>query len=67
MTIRVRNDVTCGALPILMQPLLGILDSTEAGEIRAYYYETLMATLEAFEREMERERRRMYPLGFSEN
>jgi hypothetical protein len=53
--------VAFAATPLLMGPLESLLDPFEAGELRAYYYETLMATLEAFEREMESERRRLHP------
>lgn len=64
--MRLRHDTAFAATPLFMAPLESVLDEFEAGGLRAYFYETLMATLEAYERQLEQERRRMHPVP-SEN
>lgn len=67
MPHRQRHDVAFAAIPHLLEPLRDLLDQRELAELGDYFYQVQMATLEALERELENERRRMYPLGHSEN
>lgn len=64
--MRLRHDAAFAAAPSFTKPLEGVLDEFELGVFRAHCYETLLATLEAFERELEKERRRLNPVP-SEN
>lgn len=61
MSKRLRHDCAFAAVPIFLRPLIDLLDDWEVGQIRAYYYETLMATLEAYEVQCDRVRKRLSP------
>jgi hypothetical protein len=59
---RIRHDVAFAAAPMFTEPLQDVLDEWQLGELRVFYYETLLATLEAFETQLEQERHRLDPL-----
>ncbi len=67
MTHRLRHDVAFAAAPLLVEPLRDLMDEWELGEWRAYVYETLVATLEAYDDQVARERQRLSPLLPSDN
>lgn len=58
---RRRHDVAFAATPLIVEPLWGLMDEWQLGEYRAYCYETVMAALEAYDRAIAREHRRLSP------
>ena len=58
---RRRHDVAFAATPIIVEPLRGLMDEWQLGEYRAYCYEAIMAALEAYDRAIAQEQRRLYP------
>jgi hypothetical protein len=49
MNTRICHDVAFATALILTDPLVNLLDEWELGEFRAFCYETLKASLEAYD------------------
>ncbi len=61
MSARIRHDVAFATTPPLVEPLRGLMDEWQLGEYRAYCYEAILAALEAYDRAVAQEQRRLSP------
>lgn len=50
MKSHIRHDVAVAASLILTDPLVNLLDEAELGEFRAFCYEALLGTLDAYDK-----------------
>ena len=57
------NDTALASIPHLLEPLKDLLDQQELQELGQYFIEVQVATLQAYQREIDARRRRLFPLS----
>jgi hypothetical protein len=63
MNQRIKHDVSFASAKFFVEPLSELLNESDLKAWQDHCYHTLVPTLEAYDRELGREERRLNPLG----